>query len=51
MKNTRRLTLAQFKAKADKSNVVENLERIKGGDLNDCHGIWGVIGKKWDKLF
>ena len=45
MKNTGRLTLAELKAKADQSNVVENLEAIQGAGLFNCHGKWGAIGK------
>lgn len=43
---TGRLSLAELKAKADQSNVVENLEAIQGGNLFNCHGKWGQIGKK-----
>lgn len=46
MENTKRLTLAELKAKADQSNVVENMEAIQGGNLFNCHGKWGAIGKK-----
>ena len=45
MKNTGRLTLAELKAKADQSNIVENLEAIQGGNLFNCHGDWGKVGK------
>ncbi|UXE67611.1 MAG: hypothetical protein KA713_03125 [Chryseotalea sp. WA131a] len=43
--NTGRLTLAELKAKADQSNVVENLEAIQGAGLFNCHGKWGARGK------
>ena len=46
MQNTGRLNLAELKAKADQSNLVENLEAIQGGNLFNCHGNWGAIGKR-----
>ncbi len=45
MNNTGRLTLAELKAKADQSNLVENLEAIQGEGLFNCHGKWGAAGK------
>ena len=45
MEGTVRLTLAELKAKADQSNIVENLEAIQGAGLFNCHGKWGAIGK------
>ena len=45
MKNNGRLTLADFKAKADQANLVESLEAIQGGNLSDCHGFFGAVGK------
>jgi hypothetical protein len=50
MTSNGRLSLAELKAKADQSNVVENLEAIQGGSLFNCHGNWGARGKaagKW----
>ncbi len=46
MKNNSRLSLAEMKAKADQSSTLDNLEAIQGGNLFDCHGKWGAIGKK-----
>jgi hypothetical protein len=45
MKNTK-LSLADFKAKADKAETIEALDAIHGGGLFNCHGRWGGIGKK-----
>lgn len=45
MNNTGRLSLAELKAKADGTNMVENLESIRGEGLFNCHGNWGARGK------
>ena len=44
MKNSR-LSLAEFKTKAENVNTSEVLEKVQGGDLSDCHGFWGQVGK------
>jgi hypothetical protein len=49
MKNTAKLTLAELKVKAAKTNVVENLDAIKGGELSGCHTDWDRICKAFDR--
>jgi hypothetical protein len=44
--NNTKLSLADFKAKADKAQTSEALDAIHGGGLFNCHGRWGGIGKK-----
>jgi hypothetical protein len=46
MKNTK-LSLADFKAKADSTNEKELLNNIQGGRWKDCHGFSGGLGKFW----
>lgn len=50
MKKIGRLTLNDFKAKADKSNLVESLEAIQGGKMNQSGlQVWQLIAnsRKW----
>jgi|TARA_B110000037_G_C17127386_1_gene508849 hypothetical protein len=47
MKNTK-LSLADFKAKAENVNTNEVLEKVQGGDWGDCHGFWGQAAKGFD---
>ncbi|MDC9722983.1 MAG: hypothetical protein PSN34_09465 [Urechidicola sp.] len=44
MKNSK-LSLADFKAKANQTETSEVLEKVQGGGLTDCHGESGRIGK------
>lgn len=44
MKNAK-LSLADFKAKADKVETMEALDAVNGGGLFNCHGNLGKIGK------
>jgi hypothetical protein len=44
MKNTK-LSLADFKAKAETTNGKELLNNIQGGKWKDCHGFTGGLGK------
>ena len=46
MKNAK-LSLADFKAKADKIETMEALDAVNGGGLFNCHGKCGARGKKW----
>lgn len=48
MKNPiKKLSIEELKAKAEKTNVAESIEAIKGGNLRNCHGILGRFGKEW----
>ncbi|WP_312746759.1 hypothetical protein [Sphingobacterium multivorum] len=47
MEQTKKLTLAELKAKANFVDQNEVLEKIQGGDFNDCHGRSGQIGKRF----
>ena len=50
--NNTKLSLADFKANADKVETMEALDAINGGSLFNCHGRWGRIGKAVrDKAF
>ncbi|WP_157766137.1 hypothetical protein [Aquimarina aggregata] len=44
MKNGR-LSLDAFKAKADKIETNEILEKVQGGEWGDCHGYLGAVSK------
>ena len=44
MKNVK-LSLADFKVKAEKMNDKEMLNSIQGGKWKDCHGASGGLGK------
>ncbi|MFT6947467.1 MAG: hypothetical protein ACJARP_001892 [Vicingaceae bacterium] len=46
MENSR-LSLADFKEKAEKVNSNEVLETIQGGELEWCHGYWGQKAKEY----
>jgi hypothetical protein len=43
--NNQRLSLADFKAKAENTNTNEILEKVQGGESSGCHGYWGQVGK------
>jgi|TARA_B110000259_G_scaffold126929_1_gene143553 hypothetical protein len=43
--NNQRLSLAEFKAKAENTNTNEILEKVQGGSMSSCHGYWGQVGK------
>ena len=43
--NNKRLSLAEFKAKAENTNTNEILEKIQGGESSGCHGWWGQFLK------
>jgi len=43
--NNSRLSLADFKAKAEITNTNDVLEKVQGGDMSDCHGFWGQLAK------
>ncbi|WP_207555635.1 hypothetical protein [Tenacibaculum maritimum] len=43
--NSKRLSLADFKAKAENVNTNEVLEKIQGGDYSECHGTLGSFYK------
>jgi hypothetical protein len=43
----KKLTLAELKAKAAKTDKKEALEKVQGGNFADCHGFLGPIGKWW----
>lgn len=42
---TKRMSLADFKAKANKTNESDLLNSIQGGKWKDCHGFTGGLGK------
>ncbi|WP_207555636.1 hypothetical protein [Tenacibaculum maritimum] len=41
--NNKRLSLADFKAKAENVNTNEVLEKIQGGEMDDCHNTTNLI--------
>lgn len=43
---TEKLSLDAFKAMANNVQEQEVMSKIEGGDLFDCHGFWGRIGKR-----
>ena len=43
--NNNRLSLDAFKEKANQIETSEVLEKVQGGNLMDCHGFWGRVGK------
>ena len=47
---SKRLSLEDFKAKAANINTNEVLEKIHGGDAEYCHGFWGQVAKKVEKV-
>ncbi len=49
--NNTKLSLADFKAKAEKVEKNELLEKVQGGAWDDCHGFWGEWKKGYDKMF
>jgi hypothetical protein len=42
---TEKLSLDAFKAMANNVQSEEVMEQIEGGNLFDCHGYWGRVGK------
>ncbi|CAA0230576.1 hypothetical protein NACSLCCMFF_50015 [Tenacibaculum maritimum] len=44
--NSKRLSLADFKAKAENVVTSEVLENISGGSMWKCHGYWGQKEKQ-----
>lgn len=50
MEQTKKLTMAELKAKAVGIENVELLETIKGGDWSDCHGCPGFWAKTLDYI-
>ncbi|MEK6155029.1 hypothetical protein WIW50_17290 [Flavobacteriaceae bacterium 3-367] len=42
---TTRLSLAEFKTKAEKIQASDVLEKVQGGGQGDCHGFWGQAHK------
>lgn len=44
MKNSK-MSLEAFKAKAENQNVEIAMDNIQGGNLFNCHGRWGQVGK------
>ncbi len=47
---TEKLSFEAFKAMADNVQTEDVLNQIEGGDLTDCHGFWGWVGKKIDTI-
>lgn len=47
---TEKLSFEAFKAMADNVQTEDVLNQIEGGNLTDCHGFWGWVGKKADKI-
>ena len=45
-----RLSLEQFKAKAETSSQVEKLKKISGGVLGACHCVCGENGSLWHSI-
>jgi hypothetical protein len=43
--NNSRLSLADFKAKAENTSTNEILEKVQGGQSSGCHGYWGQVVK------
>lgn len=43
---TEKLSLDAFKAMANNVQSEELMEQIEGGNLFDCHGYWGGVGKQ-----
>lgn len=44
MKN-QKLSFDAFKSMADNVQSDEVMQQIEGGNLFDCHGFWGEVGK------
>ncbi|MFN5847010.1 MAG: hypothetical protein ACK5UE_09350 [Chitinophagales bacterium] len=49
---TKKLSFAELKEKANNTSQNEMMEKIQGGAFADCHGFWGGVGKAvsigWD---
>ena len=43
---TEKLSLNAFKAMADNVQTEDVMNQIEGGNLFDCHGDWGAVGKR-----
>ena len=43
---TEKLSLNAFKAMADNVQTEDVMNQIEGGNLFDCHGYWGAVGKR-----
>jgi hypothetical protein len=42
---TEKLSFEAFKSMADNVQTEDVLNQIEGGNLFDCHGFWGRVGK------
>jgi len=43
---TEKLSFDAFKLMAENVQTNEIMNQIEGGNLFDCHGFWGGVGKK-----